>query len=73
MELPPLPANSVVVHVAAFRYFASRAVEQQADIVGANLALTDLVYRFALQRGISELRAGEQFRSVSGGMAGAGR
>jgi nucleoside-diphosphate-sugar epimerase len=55
-ELPPLPANSVVVHVAAFRYFASRAVEQQADIVGANLALTDLVYRFALQRGISELR-----------------
>ena len=46
----------MVVHVAAFRYFASRAVEQQADIVGANLALTDLVYRFALQRGISELR-----------------
>ena len=44
------------MHVAAFRYFASRFAHQQADIVAANLSLTDLVYRFALQRGISEVR-----------------
>jgi nucleoside-diphosphate-sugar epimerase len=55
-ELAALPTQTVIVHVAAFRYFASQFAAQQADIVGANLALTDLVYRFALQRGITELR-----------------
>jgi nucleoside-diphosphate-sugar epimerase len=55
-EIPSLPSHSAIVHVAAFRYFASRFAHQQADIVAANLSLTDLVYRFALQRGISEVR-----------------
>ena len=55
--IPPLPSHSAIVHVAAFRYFASRFAHQQADIVAANLSLTDVVYRFALQRGISEVRA----------------
>ena len=55
--IPPLPSHSAIVHVAAFRYFASRFAHQQADIVAANLSLTDMVYRFALQRGISEVRA----------------
>jgi nucleoside-diphosphate-sugar epimerase len=54
--IPPLPSHSAIVHVAAFRYFASRFAHQQADIVAANLSLTDVVYRFALQRGISEVR-----------------
>ena len=53
---PPLPADTVILQVAAFRYAASRFAAQQAEIVAANLALTDLVYRFALQRGITELR-----------------
>jgi GDP-L-fucose synthase len=56
-EIPPLPPRSAIVHVAAFRYFASRFADQQAEIVAANLSLTDLVYRFALRRGISEVRA----------------
>jgi nucleoside-diphosphate-sugar epimerase len=56
-EIPPLPPRSAIVHVAAYRYFASRFAQQQAEIVAANLSLTDLVYRFALQRGISEVRA----------------
>jgi nucleoside-diphosphate-sugar epimerase len=56
-EIPSLPSRSVIVHVAAFRYFASRFARQQAEVVAANLSLTDLVYRFALQRGISEVRA----------------
>ena len=56
-ELGDLPTGSAIVHVAAFRYFASRFAGQQAEIVAANLQLTDLVYRFALQRGITEVRA----------------
>jgi nucleoside-diphosphate-sugar epimerase len=54
--IPSLPPRSAIVHVAAFRYFASRFADQQAAILAANLSLTDLVYRFALQRSISELR-----------------
>ncbi len=54
---PALPADAAIIHVAAFRYFASQFARQQADIVSANLALTDQVYRFALQRGITEIRA----------------
>lgn len=55
--LPALPPSSAIIHVAAFRYFASRFSAQQADILQVNLGLTDLVYRFALARGITEVRA----------------
>ena len=55
-ELGPLPTDTVVVHVAAFRYSASYFSAQQADIISTNLMLTDLVYGFALRRGITELR-----------------
>jgi nucleoside-diphosphate-sugar epimerase len=56
-DLPQLPAATAIVHVAAFRYFASRFAGQQADILAANTGLTDAVYRFALARGITEIRA----------------
>ena len=56
-SLPALPAQTAIVQVAAFRYFASRFGRQQADILSANLGLTDLVYRFAMERGITEVRA----------------
>lgn len=55
--LPALPPSTAIVHVAAFRYSASRFGAQQAEILQANLGLTDLVYRFALARGITEVRA----------------
>ncbi len=54
--LPPLPARTAIVHVAAVRYAASRFARQQAEILSTNLALTDAVYRFALDRGIIEVR-----------------
>jgi nucleoside-diphosphate-sugar epimerase len=54
--LPALPSDNAIIHVAAFRYFASRFGAQQAEILQANLAISDLVYRFALARGITELR-----------------
>ena len=55
--LDDLPDHTVIVHVAAYRYFASRFARQQAEILSANLALTDAVYRFAMDHGISEVRA----------------
>lgn len=55
--VPALPADSAIVHVAAFRYAASRFARQQAELLSVNTALTDAVYRFALARGIREVRA----------------
>jgi nucleoside-diphosphate-sugar epimerase len=56
-SLPPLPSVTVIIHVAACRYFASRFARQQADILAVNTALTEAIYRFALARGIKEIRA----------------
>ncbi len=55
-SLPTLPAETSIIHVAAFRYFASQFGKQQAEILRANLAMTDQVYGFALARGIKEVR-----------------
>jgi len=55
--LPALPDRTVIIHVAAHRYRATRFAAEQADILTTNLALTDLVYRLARERGIREVRA----------------
>lgn len=55
-SLPALPADSAIIHVAAFRYYASRFGLQRADILQANLGITDQAYAFALARGIREMR-----------------
>jgi len=55
-DLPALPADCVLVDVAAFRYFASRFGKQQAEILAANQRITEAVYGFALERGIAEVR-----------------
>jgi nucleoside-diphosphate-sugar epimerase len=55
--LPPLPRATAIFHIAAHRYHATRFAAEQADILSANLGLTDLVYRFARERGIREIRA----------------
>jgi nucleoside-diphosphate-sugar epimerase len=56
-DIPALPKDAAVVNVAAFRYFASRFGKQQSEILAANVNLTDAVYGFALERGITEVRA----------------
>lgn len=55
--LSALPADTAILHVAAFRYVASRFGTQQSEILAANLAMTEAVYRFAMARGITEVRA----------------
>lgn len=54
--LPALPPRTAIIHVAAFRYAASRFAGQQAEILSTNLNLTNLVYQFAMARGITEVR-----------------
>ncbi|NKC33378.1 NAD(P)-dependent oxidoreductase [Roseomonas sp. BU-1] len=55
--LPALPEGAAILHVAAFRYFASQFGKQQQRILAANLAMTEQVYGFAMARGITEIRA----------------
>ena len=55
--LPALPPDAAIIHVAAYRYFASQFGRQQSAILSANLGMTEAVYRFAMARGISEIRA----------------
>ena len=55
--LPPLPRRTAIFHVAAHRYRATHFAAEQASILAANLGLTDLVYRFARERDIREIRA----------------
>lgn len=56
-ECAALPAGSAIINVAAKRYVASRFGAEQAEILAANMAVTEAVYRFALARGITEVRA----------------
>ena len=55
-SIPKLPPDTVIINVAAFRYFASRFGKQQAVILSNNVDLTNTIYSFALERGITELR-----------------
>ena len=56
-NLPALPERTAIVHVAAYRYYASRFAAEQAEILSANQRLTDAIYQFALVRRIREVRA----------------
>ena len=67
-DLPALPAETSIIHVAAFRYLASRFAAQQAEILAVNTGLTDAVYRFALARGITEIRAASSSAVYPAGM-----
>lgn len=55
--IPTLPHDTAVIHAAAFRYYFSRFGQQQSEILSTNIGLTDSVYRFAMNRGFTEVRA----------------
>jgi nucleoside-diphosphate-sugar epimerase len=52
----PLPAQTVIVHVAARRYDAATFRADQPVILDDNVAMTNAVFAFAAARGIKELR-----------------
>jgi nucleoside-diphosphate-sugar epimerase len=56
-QLPALPNNTAIINVAAFRYAPATYQQDQARILSANLAITEMVYRLALARDITEIRA----------------
>jgi nucleoside-diphosphate-sugar epimerase len=51
-----LPGDCIIINVAAFRYVATTFAHDQPAILSANVALTDQVYRFAVTRGVTEIR-----------------
>lgn len=55
-EIGSLPSDTVVVDLAAQRYDASRFQMAQSDILSANALIADAVYRFCVERGLSEVR-----------------
>lgn len=57
-QLPALPAETLVINVAAMRYDARRFRAEQPDIMAANMAIVNQVYGFCVRRGIKEVRYG---------------
>ena len=55
-DLPALPADTVVVHLAAQRYDAARFEMAQSDLVTSNVDIANRVFRFCLKRGLKEVR-----------------
>ena len=55
-ELPSLPAETIVINVAAHRYDAARFRHDQSLIFAENTAIVGRVYRFCAERGVKEVR-----------------
>lgn len=55
-SLGPLPADAVVVHLAAERYDAGRFAAAQSDILVSNTDITNRIYAFCVERRIGEVR-----------------
>jgi len=55
-ELGPLPAETAVIHVGAYRYDPERFALAQSDILLNNAELNARVYHFCAERGIAEVR-----------------
>lgn len=54
--IPSLPDDTVVIHVAAYRYDAGRLALAQSDILKNNAELNTRVFHFCAERKIRELR-----------------
>jgi nucleoside-diphosphate-sugar epimerase len=55
-DMSPLPADTVALHVAAFRYDAGRFELAQSDIIRHNAELASRIFDFCAQRKIREMR-----------------
>src|SRR5579859_3657583 len=55
-EIPPLPAETVVVNVAARRHDARRFAREQSAILAHNSEIATRIYEFCVARGIREVR-----------------
>jgi UDP-glucose 4-epimerase len=55
-DLPSLPKDTIVIHVAAYRYDSARFEYKQSDILVENLSLNAQVFKFCVERKLTELR-----------------
>lgn len=55
-DLGPLPADTVLCHVAAARYDAQRFQETQVEAMNVNVALANDIYAYCVEAGIREVR-----------------
>jgi nucleoside-diphosphate-sugar epimerase len=55
-ELPALPGDTVVINVAAYRYDPMRFRADQSMIFQQNTQITATLYRFCVDRGVTEMR-----------------
>jgi len=55
-DLPPLPADTIAINAAAYRYNAATFRAEQTAIFDANVRIANVVLGFAAERNISEIR-----------------
>lgn len=55
-DIAPLPADAIVINLAAQRYDAGRFDMTQSDILTANVEIVNAIYRFCIRRGLREVR-----------------
>lgn len=55
-SIPALPADTVVINVAAYRYNAQTFGKEQSQILESNVAIANAVYGFCAERDIKEVR-----------------
>jgi UDP-glucose 4-epimerase len=68
-DIRPLPADAVVINLAAQRYDASRFDMAQSDILATNVEIADAIYRFCISRGLREVRAASSVAVYEAGLA----
>ena len=68
-DVVSLPADTIVINLAAQRYDASRFDMAQSDILTANVEIANAVYRFCIQRGLREVRAASSVAIYEAGLA----
>jgi len=68
-DIRPLPAEAVVINLAAQRYDASRFEMAQSDVLTTNVEIANAVYRFCINRGLREVRAASSVAVYEAGLA----
>ena len=67
-DIIPLPADTIVINLAAQRYDAGRFALAQSDILTANVEIINTVYRFCIQRGLHEVRTASSVAVYEAGL-----
>ncbi|MEQ1779731.1 MAG: NAD(P)-dependent oxidoreductase [Hyphomonadaceae bacterium] len=68
-DLPALPADTVAVHLAAYRYDSQRFDLAQSDILVNNTTINTRIFHFCAERKVSEMRLGSSVAVYPAGLA----